>query len=188
MDQLPLWGCVGCTSPTPGTVSSRFCDDCLRHILEGCTSGNVETWAEHPNYKGYWVSSFGQVRDPEGKLLPPNDNGRGYLRVEMPDRKRRVHQLCLEVFIGPRPPGLEGCHWDDRPRNNMLDNLYWGSSKDNKADALRNNTAWYAKNLARCGAEGCDELVRGHRLCPAHYREWRQEVAQRAMALSVPLA
>src|SRR5271165_1191920 len=121
VDQLMLPGCKSCGALIPnGSVSSIFCDADLRVILEGCATGLTETFVEHPDYPGYWVSSFGQVRDPDGKLMKPNDNGRGYLRVEMPDRKRRVHHLILEGFIGPQPKGLEGCHWDNNPRNNVL--------------------------------------------------------------------
>jgi HNH endonuclease len=49
-----------------------------------------------------------------------------------------IHHLVLEAFIGPCPPGMEGCHFDDNPYNNRLSNLRWDTSEENKADALRN--------------------------------------------------
>jgi len=50
----------------------------------------------------------------------------------------RVHVLVLTAFIGERPPGAEGCHWDDDPSNNFLPNLRWATSSENKLDRVRN--------------------------------------------------
>jgi hypothetical protein len=57
------------------------------------------------------------------------------------DGKRRltvVHILMLETFIGPRPNGMWGCHRDDDPVNNCLENLYWGTPSENVFDKVRN--------------------------------------------------
>jgi transposase len=52
--------------------------------------------------------------------------------------RSRLHQLILTVFVGPQPPGLEACHRNDCRFDNRLDNLYWGTRKQNAEDALRN--------------------------------------------------
>ncbi len=51
---------------------------------------------------------------------------------------RTVARLVLEAFIGPRPPGMQACHRDDRPDNNRLKNLRWDTPKSNAADRDRN--------------------------------------------------
>ena len=48
-----------------------------------------------------------------------------------------VHVLVLEAFVGPRPPGMDGCHYDGDPSNNTLANLRWDTRKANAADAIR---------------------------------------------------
>lgn len=56
-------------------------------------------------------------------------------------RKRYVHELVLTTFVGPCPEGMECRHFpDSNPRNNSLDNLRWGTSKENEADKLHHGT------------------------------------------------
>lgn len=66
--------------------------------------------------------------------------------------ERCVHHLVLEAFVGPRPAGMQGCHRDDDPRNNALDNLRWDTPAGNKSDAVRRGTAAGAENFR--GATG----------------------------------
>lgn len=54
----------------------------------------------------------------------------------------RIHTLVMLSFVGPRPENMECCHFDGNPLNNRLDNLRWGTSKDNKADSIRHGTFW----------------------------------------------
>ena len=61
--------------------------------------------------------------------------GRGYMVVSIAGRGRTfVHALVLEAFVGPKPEGCECRHIDNRPWNNVVGNLRWGSSAENKAD------------------------------------------------------
>ena len=63
-------------------------------------------WDTHPN--GY----------PEVVLYPGK-------------KKRKVHHLVLEAFVGPRPPGYVCQHYPDPSRTNCrLDNLSWVSAAD----------------------------------------------------------
>ena len=116
-----------------------------------------EVWREIPGTKGmYDVSSAGRVlsRHKRGRItkdgfLKPcfHKNGtrsdgsrRGYYNVHLciPGQrtpvKRRVDHLVLEAFYGPRPKGLESCHWDDDSSNNHLSNFRWDTRKANKFD------------------------------------------------------
>lgn len=46
--------------------------------------------------------------------------------------QKAVHTLVLEAFVGPRPEGMEACHFPDRnPANNSLKNLRWGTHQEN---------------------------------------------------------
>jgi len=52
----------------------------------------------------------------------------------------RVHQLVLTSFVGPCPPGLEGCHNNGNPLDNRLDNLRWDTRLNNAADMKLHGT------------------------------------------------
>jgi hypothetical protein len=61
----------------------------------------------------------------------------GYLRVRLRTGMRMVHHLVLEAFVGPCPPGMQGCHNDGDPTNNRPENLRWDTPKANMADRAR---------------------------------------------------
>ncbi|HXS32025.1 MAG TPA: HNH endonuclease, partial [Steroidobacteraceae bacterium] len=90
-----------------------------------------------------------------GKVLTPHLSGR-YLRVRMShhgvEDERPVHCLVLEAFVGPRPQGLVGCHYDGDVWNNHLSNLRWDTQAANIQDAIRHGTAVLEKNFK--GATG----------------------------------
>lgn len=115
----------------------------------------MELWRPVVGHEAdYEVSDLGRVRSLDrertfpnrygtpstrlfkGKLLSPYPNHNGYMIVNLwKARKmhaRRVHALVLEAFVGPRPPGMEGMHGDDDKTNNVLANLSWGTSGENK--------------------------------------------------------
>lgn len=193
--RLARLGCLACGSPEPGTVSSRLCDSCLRAVLNGCASGEVEYWVEHPDHSGFWVSSFGWVRTPErvvwdqgrsgprrrvfkSRLTKGWRGGRGdYPTIDVGDKRRRVHHLVLECFIGPRPPGLHALHWNDIATDNSLPNLRWGPDDANRADRRRNRRCL-------CSVDGCGETARTPgATCETHYRAWRRDISIRARAI-----
>jgi hypothetical protein len=52
-----------------------------------------------------------------------------------------VHKIVLETFVGPRPEGMEGCHFPDRDRsNNRLENLRWDTRAANTLDMAAHGT------------------------------------------------
>lgn len=132
----------------------------------------TEEWKAIAGYEGaYEVSSLGQVRSLDrvngrgfnifGKVLEPNPDRRGYLGVSLysgikASRRRRViHQLVAEAFIGARPEGLDVCHNDGDKTNNRADNLRYDTRSENILDAVRHGTHY----LSRQG-----ECKRGHPL------------------------
>jgi len=106
---------------------------------------------EIPGFLGYFVSEYGDVysiHDPKvnfilRKLNPWKDpnHGQTYLCVSLSKAgkkfKQKVHRLILFAFIGPCPPGYVTRHLDGDGSNNRLDNLTWGTVKENAQDKKR---------------------------------------------------
>ncbi|ORC02701.1 hypothetical protein B1T48_16980 [Mycobacterium persicum] len=126
-----------------------------------------EQWRPVVGYEGlYEVSDVGRVRSlartvlhPHsgrytlcGRILSPHPDGCGYLKVRLhrdgQGRTRKVHQLVLEAFVGPRPAGLECCHADDDKTNNRLSNLRYDTRSANMLDQVRNGRHRWARQAA----------------------------------------
>lgn len=94
-------------------------------------------WKRIPSFPDYEVSSNGLVRMGE-RLLAIGLSGIGYptcsLKKDGRWFKRTVHTLALESFTGPRPHGNDACHIDGSKDNNNINNLRWGTRKENVAD------------------------------------------------------
>lgn len=133
-----------------------------------------EEWKPIPGYEGYEVSNHGRVRSldrtvqlkdgrtrrQKGRALKPWVI-QGYLYVSLYKgrkvKKKRIHRLVLEAFVGPCPEGMECLHGDGNPANNRLDNLRWASPSDNNLDTVKHGRHHNA-NKAHC--------PRGHEFIP----------------------
>ena len=80
---------------------------------------------------------------------PDSTQGVMLHRSPLPPKKIRTHILVLETFVGPRPEGMHGCHYDDNPMNNRLDNLRWDTPRANRMDEIRNGNNHQA-NKTHC--------------------------------------
>ncbi|MGK3995033.1 HNH endonuclease [Sorangium sp. So ce1024] len=114
-------------------------------------------WTNIAGWPGYRVSRGGAVEScwstggrtrrltDTWRMLPTLQSKRGHLRVALYGHGRRgkllVHRLVLEAFVGPCPPGMEGCHNDGDPTNNRLENLRWDTPKANWEDRRRHGRA-----------------------------------------------
>jgi hypothetical protein len=91
-------------------------------------------------YNGHQPRRLGET----WKRLVARASHDGYLSVGLyrsgRAHRRKVHLLVLEAFIGPRPPGLEGCHNDGHPANCALGNLRWDTHRENQTDRVRHGT------------------------------------------------
>lgn len=108
-----------------------------------------ETWAAWPADRRYEVSSMGRVRSwrhqrgdkydlREPRMLCPQKNKRGYLQVCV-GVTAKIHRMVLESFVGPGA-GLQARHANGARTDNRLENLSWGTSKENSADRDRHGT------------------------------------------------
>lgn len=100
------------------------------------------------------VSNWGRIKSlsrkyqPNDKIIKLCKNKQGKkLRYSISlfknDISKRfyVHSLVLEAFIGPRPRGMECRHLDGNPQNNKLENLKWGTKKENQHERIIHNTS-----------------------------------------------
>lgn len=60
-----------------------------------------------------------------------------YLRVDGKSKRRAVHALVLDAFVGPRKEWEQCRHLDGNSLNNKLSNLCWGTPEENRADIRR---------------------------------------------------
>lgn len=83
-------------------------------------------------------------RNRKGKELREYNNGSVYPHVWICcDGERfllKISRLVLTTFVGPCPDGMECRHMDGNPKNNRLDNLCWGTHRENIQDRTRAGT------------------------------------------------
>jgi hypothetical protein len=153
-------------------------------------SGIIE-WRPVVGWEGlYDVSSDGRVRSLRrgGRELKLSAHYSGYLSVRLSLANvgvtRLIHHLVAEAFIGPRPDGMQVCHWDDDPSNNGAGNLRYATPRDNQLDAVRNGRNASAKRTSCPSGHplaGDNLTVRknGKRMCKScHRARWHQYKAR----------
>ena len=123
-----------------------------------------EIWKDIPGYEGrYQASTEGRIRgcdrtyhvEPKngraafdrvhkGKILHPCIGSNGYYYVGLRKTRRSksadylpIHHLMAWTFLGERPKDAEICHGDGNKLNNRLNNLRYGSPRDNRLDVYR---------------------------------------------------
>ena len=99
-----------------------------------------------PGWPGYYATTGGQIigkrsKEPLQQTLSKSGN---YPTVTVyKDGKtyvKRVHYFLLITFVGPRPTGYCCRHLDGNSQNNDLDNICWGTYKENTQDAVDHGT------------------------------------------------
>ena len=139
-----------------------------------------EVWKDIPGYEGrYQASNQGRIRSVDrvipwgrggsrfinGKVLKPaGQKTTPHLRVVLGHGApgSTVHSLIALTFIGPCPSGQEVRHLDGNPLNNCVDNLAYGTRRENILDVLRIGKAWRARTEKQA-KEIKDRLKKGER-------------------------
>jgi hypothetical protein len=71
------------------------------------------------------------------------------------------HRLMLHAFVGACPDNCEALHINGIRLDNRLENLRWGTRKDNVADAIKHGTATIGSRNG--AAKLTDEMVKSIR-------------------------
>lgn len=109
---------------------------------------------EIKEFPGYYITRDGRVwsriaRNGSGgltdtyRLMKARKNEYGYPFVMLggKNRKKRfIHRLLLETFVGPCPPGMQCRHLDGDPGNYSMTNIEWGTPLQNIEDRRRHGT------------------------------------------------
>jgi hypothetical protein len=113
-----------------------------------------EEWRTCADYPMYEVSSFGNIRRvkrPQRLLLcSRRKSGRRMITIQNNYKVKGVlvARLILITFKGyPLPGKPYARHLDDNPGNDRIDNLEWGSQKDNMDDCRKNGS--FARGQAK---------------------------------------
>lgn len=134
----------------------------------------LEEWRPVPGYPGYEVSNLGRIQSLD-KIFWHTWSSRGVarqvirksriIRGSLLLRRGRVvakyfqprddakrlgtvlfHRAVLGAFVGPCPDGMECCHGDGNPLNNVLSNLRWDTHVENIRDSMRHGTWFGGRN------------------------------------------
>lgn len=106
-------------------------------------------WTPIPGFDLYEINQQGEIRSyadrrcSTPRLIHGTADKRGYIKITLRDENNKprtllLHQLLMLTFVGLCPDGKEVRHYDDVKSNNSLENLIYGTHKENIADAIRN--------------------------------------------------
>ena len=119
-----------------------------------------EIWKDVLGYEGYYrISNLGNVvsldriiklsngktETEKGTTITPYISRYGYKVIRFSkDRLRKkffLHRVILETFIGRCPKGYITRHLDGNKLNNNLDNICWGTPKENSEDMIKHGNS-----------------------------------------------
>jgi adenylosuccinate synthase len=132
----------------------KACD--LTNGMEATVLSNKEEWRQvtKEGFSDYEISSWGRVKNSKSKyLLSATKSGLwGHLKVTLQNpilgksRKSggikdfKIHSLVAEAFMGAKPDGMEVRHLNGIPWDNSVQNLVYGTPKENRADAVNHGS------------------------------------------------
>ncbi len=134
-----------------------------------------EEWRKIPELpEQFEVSNKGNLRslpyiDRRGwkrkAILYKINNAEITLRIDGKDKWFALAALVLSAFVGPKPYGCRlSRHLDDDRNNNCVENLKWGTDKENIEDAIRNGYDYKTYgHLGKPHSEETKEILRNKR-------------------------
>ena len=98
-----------------------------------------ESWNPVTDWDGFYVTSSGKIKGPSGKILKPMKTSTGHLYVTRGRKSKKlyVHRAVITAFRGLPERGMVCRHMNGKPDDNRIDNLEWGTKKDNTSDARK---------------------------------------------------
>jgi hypothetical protein len=112
----------------------------------------MDTPVTVPFAPDYMVSRDGTVWSKHRRKPIGHVNERGYIQMQLTiggaKRKFLAHQIVCRVF---KPiechKGLHIRHLDGNPANNAIDNLAWGTPKENSADSVKHGVIRHGEQV-----------------------------------------
>lgn len=104
-------------------------------------------WKQIPDFEGYYASRDGEILSLVKSKKKPrilkqirSEDGHMYVFLYRSTKmtKMFVHRAVLLAWVGKPKTGQVGRHLDDDGSHNVLENLVWGSPKENSDDRRRN--------------------------------------------------
>lgn len=83
-----------------------------------------------------------------------------------------VHVLVLLTFRGPKPDGHIARHLDGDPTNNHLDNLAWGTPKENSDDKYIHGTVQFGEQH-HSAVLTKEDVIKARRMKLSGMRHWQ---------------
>lgn len=106
-----------------------------------------EKWWYIEGYSGYMISNCGRIWSEKTQrfLKPKRANKHGHLMVSLCRNGdvdyRLIHRLVAEAFLDNPFNYPIVRHLDDDPTNNFVENLAWGTQRDNFQDCINSGRA-----------------------------------------------
>ena len=111
-----------------------------------------EIWKPISGYENnYEISSIGKVRNIKSKRILKNGLAKGYRLAQLSKNGQRkfitIHRLVACTFLGYQEGVLR--HLDGNKLNNAVENLRFGTAKENAEDRDRHGTTRRGENHSR---------------------------------------
>ena len=99
-----------------------------------------------PGCPGYYATTNGDILSKRfGRVMQPFACASGHLKVDIyidgTPHAKYIHRLVLRTFVGPCPPREECLHNNGDPGDNRIENLRWGTHKENGRDMVKHGAA-----------------------------------------------
>lgn len=130
-------------------MSSQF-DEWYNSSGEYLLEPGATDWIELNDYPSYYICKEGYVMH-NGKILKPHKGDKsGHLNIRFGKKRSAelksrgipsepyIHRLVAETFLYNSKNDPVVRHLDDDVDNNHVDNLAWGTQRDNHDDCVRN--------------------------------------------------
>ena len=105
------------------------------------------SWRPIPEFEDYFASDDGEILSlaksrSKPRILNQVTSSDGHKYVFLYKNKKQtkmfVHRAVLMAWVGMPGPDEEGRHLNDKPGENNLENLAWGTRQENVDDKRRN--------------------------------------------------